>query len=101
MKKYSGNRHEKFLESKKKSVVVGTQDAKITFIGAPYISLQNRYIQTPLQKTYKISTGAQSFNNDFLGASRQFNWLELLTKVTNIIQYMTVPILKKQQYLLN
>ena len=31
--------------------------------------------KTPIQKTYEISTGSGSINNEFFGASRQFDWL--------------------------
>ena len=33
--------------------------------------------KTPIQKTYEINTGQDSLNIDFLGANRQFNWIEL------------------------
>ena len=33
--------------------------------------------KTPLQKTYETSTGQDSINIDFLGANRQFDWIEL------------------------
>ena len=33
--------------------------------------------KTPTQKTYKISTGSDSINIDFLGSNRQFGWLEI------------------------
>ena len=32
--------------------------------------------KTPTQKTYKISTGSDSINIDFLGSNRQLDWLE-------------------------
>lgn len=31
----------------------------------------------PLQKTYEISVGLQSFNTDFLELNKQFNWLKI------------------------
>ena len=31
----------------------------------------------PLQKTYEISVGSQSFNMDFLESIRQFEWIEI------------------------
>ena len=34
--------------------------------------------KTPRQKTYEIKTGSDSLNVEFLGASRQFDWLEIL-----------------------
>ena len=33
--------------------------------------------ETPLQKTYEVSTGQDSIDIDFLGANRQFDWTEL------------------------
>ena len=33
--------------------------------------------KTPLQKTYKISTGSDSLNVEFLGSNRQFEWVEI------------------------
>ena len=32
---------------------------------------------TPPQKTYEISTGQDSIDVEFLGANRQFDWLEI------------------------
>ena len=31
----------------------------------------------PIQKTYDINVGTDSINIDFLGANRQFDWIEL------------------------
>ena len=33
--------------------------------------------KAPIQKTYEISVGSDSRNIDFLGANRQFDWLEI------------------------
>ena len=33
--------------------------------------------KTPIQKTCKISAGFDSINIEFLGANRQFYWLEM------------------------
>ena len=33
--------------------------------------------KTPIQKTYGINIGTDSINIDFLGANRQFDWIEL------------------------
>ena len=33
--------------------------------------------KTPIQKTYAIKTGLDSLNVEFLGANRQFDWLEI------------------------
>ena len=33
--------------------------------------------KTPIQKTYEIKTGSDSLNVKFLGANRQFDWIEI------------------------
>ena len=33
--------------------------------------------KTPLQKTYEINIGQDSIDIDFLGANRQFDWIEI------------------------
>ena len=33
--------------------------------------------KTPIQKTYEINVERESINIDFLGANRQFDWLEI------------------------
>ena len=33
--------------------------------------------KTPIQKTYEIKTGSNSLNVEFLGANRQFDWIEI------------------------
>ena len=33
--------------------------------------------KTPIQKTYKIQKGSDSLNVEFLGANRQFDWIEI------------------------
>ena len=33
--------------------------------------------KTPIQKTYEINTGSDSLNVEFLGANRQFDWIEI------------------------
>ena len=75
-------------------------DVKIIFIKAPYIQYEQilldknfrQYLETimvskkiirmgtqktPLQKTYEINVGQDSIDIDFLGANRQFDWLEI------------------------
>ena len=75
-------------------------DAEIIFTRAPFIQyeqilldknlrqhLENIMVskkiirmgaqKTPIQKTYKIKTGSDSLNVEFLGANRQFDWLEI------------------------
>ena len=75
-------------------------DVKIIFTKAPYIQYEQilldknfrQYLETimvskkiirmgtqktPLQKTYEINIGQDSIDIDFLGANRQFDWIEL------------------------
>ena len=33
--------------------------------------------KTPIQKTYEIQKGSESLNVEFLGANRQFDWIEI------------------------
>ena len=33
--------------------------------------------KTPIQKTYEIQKGSDSLNVEFLGANRQFDWIEI------------------------
>ena len=33
--------------------------------------------KTPIQKTYEIQIGSDSLNVEFLGANRQFDWIEI------------------------
>ena len=33
--------------------------------------------ETPIRKTYEIKTGSDSLNVEFLGANRQFDWIEI------------------------
>ena len=33
--------------------------------------------KTPIQKTYEIKEGSDSLNIEFLGANRQFDWIEI------------------------
>ena len=33
--------------------------------------------KTPIQKTYEIKQGSDSLNVEFLGANRQFDWIEI------------------------
>lgn len=85
---------EKRFESKQKSPTIGTPDAKIIFKDGPYIQheqirlndnfrqyiktimdsskvLRIRNQKTPLQKTYEMNAGSQSFYIHFLGANRK------------------------------
>ena len=53
--------------------------------------------ETPLQKTYEINAGQDSLDIDFLGANRQFDWLEIspvYKKSTSTLPYMIVTMSK-------
>lgn len=39
--------------------------------------LQMGIQKSPIQETYEISIGSDSINVEFLGANRQFDWLEI------------------------
>ena len=78
-------------------------DAKIIFTKTPFVQYQQlqldknfrQYLETIIvskktlrmgaqktliQRTYEINTGQDSLNIDFLGANRQFDWIEISTK---------------------
>ena len=40
--------------------------------------LRKRNQKTPLQKAYEINVGQDSLDIDFLGAKRQFDWIEIV-----------------------
>ena len=92
----------RLFESKKvlASTVAPAPDAKIIFTKAPFIHYEQllldknfrQYLETIMvskkifkmgaqktltQKTWEINVGTDSINIDFLGANRQFDWLEL------------------------
>ena len=71
---------------------IPTPNVKIIFAKAAFIQYKQilldknfrQYLETlmvtqktPLQKTYEISTGQDSIDIEFLGANRQFDWLEI------------------------
>ena len=85
---------------KKICSAIPAPDAKIRFTKAPYIQYEQilldknfrQYLETimvskkiirmgtqktPLQKTYEINIGQDSIDIDFLGANRQFDWIEI------------------------
>ena len=93
---------EKLFESRKvlaAGAAIPMTDTQIIFKKAPFIQYKQilldknfRHLETiivskkilrmgaqktPLQKTYEISTGADSLNVEFLGSNRQFDWLEI------------------------
>ena len=103
----------------KKVVAVGTA-IQIIFKKAPYIQYEQilldknfrQYLETvmvskkilrmgtqktPMQKTYEINMGQDSIDAEFLGANRQFDWLEISLvhdKSDTHAQFMTATIEK-------
>ena len=93
----------RLFESKKvlaAGSAVPSPDAKIIFTKATFIQYEQilqdknfrQYLETimvskkilrigaqkiPIEKTYEINTGTDTINVDFLGANRQFDWLDL------------------------
>ena len=92
----------KLLEDRKKRAAISTTapDASIEFWDRPYIDYQEitltaaweAYLKTiqrnesalrmgvltnPYQQTFEVAVGVQTISVDFLGASRQFDWLEI------------------------
>ena len=94
---------DKLFESRKvlaANSAIPDADAEIIFTRAPFIQYQqfllNKHFRqhlktimiskiilrtgaqkTPIQKTYKINTGSDSLNIEFLGSNRQFDWMEI------------------------
>ena len=92
----------KLFESRKvlgSTAALPTLNAKIIFTKAPFTQYEQilldknfrQYLErimiskkvlrmgaqrTPIQKTYEINTGPDSLNIGFLGANRQFEWIE-------------------------
>ena len=95
------NMHKLFEDRKKRAALPTTaSDASIEFWDRPYTDYQEitltsaweTFLQTiqrsesalrmgvlpnPFQQTFEVATGAQTISVDFLGASRQFDWLEI------------------------
>ena len=46
--------------------------------------------KTHFQKTYEISTGQDSIDIDFLGANKQFHWIELSLVYNKSDQHTTI-----------
>lgn len=44
----------------------------------------------PLQKTYEISVGLQSFNTDVLELNKQFNWLKIPPVIDKSNRHTTI-----------
>ena len=90
----------KLFESNTKVNAIGALDAKIIFTKAPFLQYEQflldinfrQYLKiimvskkmlrigvqkTPIRKPFKISTGSNRININFLGWKRQFDWLEI------------------------
>ena len=46
--------------------------------------------KTPILKTYEMSIGSQSFNLDFLGRNRKFDWVKILLVYDNSDKHSTI-----------
>ena len=46
--------------------------------------------KTPIHKTYEINVGTDSIIVDFLGANRQFNWIEVSLTYDNNDKHITI-----------
>ena len=94
---------EKLFESRKvlaANATIPEVDAEIIFTRAPFVQYEQILLdknfrqhleklmvskkilpmeaqKTPIQKTYEIQKGSDSLNIEFLGANRQFDWIEI------------------------
>ena len=107
----------KLFESRKvlasTTTTIPSADAEIIFTRAPFIQYQQILLdknfrqhletivvskkilkmgaqKTPLQKTYKISTGSDSLNVEFLGSNRQFDWVEISIALDKSDKHTTI-----------
>ena len=46
--------------------------------------------KTPYQKTYELQTGIQDFTVDFIGANRQFDWIEISLVYDKSDKHLTI-----------
>ena len=53
--------------------------------------------KTPIQKTYEIKKGSDSLNIEFLGANRQFDWIDTYHHVRQLQQRASSPKHKNPQ----
>ena len=90
----------KLFETNKKVKNIGVPGAQIVLMTAPYLQYKQivlvknfrQYLEsvsfsakvlrmgvqkTPYLKTYELQTGTQDFSVDFIGANRQFDWIEI------------------------
>ena len=94
---------DKLFESRKvvaANAAIPKVDAEIIFTRAPFVQYEQILLdknfrqhleiimaskkilrrgaqKTPIQKTYEIQKGSDSLNVEFLGANRQFDWMEI------------------------
>ena len=102
-----------FEDNAKVATIPDDPDASIEFNDRPYIEYQEilitstweTYLKTiqrsesalcmgvlpnPYQQTFEINAGSQTFAVDFLGASHQFDWLEISLVYDKSYQHETV-----------
>ena len=95
------------------TTTIPSVDAEIIFTRAPFIQYQQILLdknfrqhletimvskkilkmgaqKTPLQKTYKISTGSDSLNVEFLGSNQQFDWVEISIALDKSDKHTTI-----------
>ena len=103
IKHFSETDIRKLLESRKPlaaNTAIPDPDAEIIFTRAPFVKYEQILLdknfrqhletimvskkilrmgaqKTPIQKTYEIQKGSDSLNVEFLGANRQFDWIEI------------------------
>ena len=107
----------KLFESRKflatTTTAAPSADAEIIFTRAPFVQYEQilldknftyhletimvskKIIQmgaqkTPIQKTYEIKEGSDSLNVEFLGANRQFDWIEISVVPDKSDKHMTI-----------
>ena len=107
------NLNKLFEDNAKVATIPDDPDASIEFHNRPYIEYQEilitstweTYLKTtqrsesalgmgvlpnPYQQTFEINAGSQTFAVDFLGALRQFDWLEISLVYDKSYQHETV-----------
>ena len=103
----------KLFASKTKVATIGTPDAQIVLLKAPYLQYElltlaqhfRQYLEsilssakvlrmgvqkTPYQKTYELQVGVQDFTTNFIGANRQFDWVEILMVFDKSDKHLTI-----------
>ena len=103
----------KLFETNKKVANIGTTDAQIVLLKAPYFQYEKiilaknfrQYLEsilflakvlrmglqrTPYLKMYELQTGTQDFSVDFIGVNRQFDWIEISLVFDKSDKHLTI-----------